>query len=93
MKASFDVPVILIDDPHAANQPDIPEDLNIHRYTDLLKAEVAKTDYLAAVVENELQPLAVNFTSGTSGKPKGVDDDCDGGQSDLCACHYSKCCV
>jgi len=71
-KAGVELPVILIDDPHAANQPDIPSDLNIHRYDDLLKPAVAQTDYLPTLIDNELQPLAINFTSGTSGNPKGV---------------------
>ena len=65
--------VILIDDPLALTQPDIPEDLTIHYYEDLIsETQITKQDYLKTQVDNEPQPLAINFTSGTSGKPKGV---------------------
>ncbi|WP_299871192.1 AMP-binding protein [uncultured Cocleimonas sp.] len=67
------ISVILIDDPLALTQPDIPEDLTIHLYEDLLaENQITKQNYLETQVENELQPLAINFTSGTSGHPKGV---------------------
>jgi fatty-acyl-CoA synthase len=71
-KAGIRVPVILIDDPTALNKPDLPDDLEIHDYHSLVEKAVAKVDYLPCTVENELQPLAINFTSGTSGNPKGV---------------------
>lgn len=65
--------VILIDDPHAASKPELPADIPFLAYNELLHAQVlSKADYLPAQVANELQPLAVNFTSGTSGHPKGV---------------------
>lgn len=67
------LPIILIDDPNAATQPEIPDDLTVHRYDDLLaETTLTREDYLPTTVDNELQPLAINFTSGTSGKPKGV---------------------
>jgi fatty-acyl-CoA synthase len=67
------MPVILIDDPAAATQPELPDDLHIVRYEDLLATTpVNRADYLPTQVADELQPLAINFTSGTSGNPKGV---------------------
>ncbi len=67
------LPVILIDDPLAATQPEIPDDLTIYKYEDLLAdTQISRSDYLPTQVENELQPFSINFTSGTSGKPKGV---------------------
>ncbi|MCL4117022.1 UNVERIFIED_CONTAM: hypothetical protein GTU68_065985 [Idotea baltica] len=58
-----DIPVILI----------VPDDLNIHLYDELIETtEVKRSEYLPATVDNELNPFSINFTSGTSGKPKGV---------------------
>ena len=71
-EAGNPVPVILIDDPHAATQPEIPDDLSIYLYEELLNKPVKRSEYLPYQVANELQPLAINFTSGTSGNPKGV---------------------
>ena len=72
-EAGKDIPVILIDDVLAATKPVLPDDLTIHLYHDLIEnTQVKRTDYLPATVENELNPFSINFTSGTSGKPKGV---------------------
>jgi len=71
-EAGNPIPVILIDDPHAATQPEIPDDLSIYLYEELLSKPVKRSEYLPYQVANELQPLAINFTSGTSGNPKGV---------------------
>ena len=72
-EAGIDVPIILVDDPHAANAPALADDLVLHRYETLVgDASIARGDYLPAVVANELHPLAINFTSGTTGRPKGV---------------------
>jgi len=71
--AGNDIPVILIDDDLAGSKPDLPDDLTIHLYDDLLeKTAIKRSDYLPATVDNELNPFSINFTSGTSGKPKGV---------------------
>ncbi len=65
--------VILIDDPHAQQQPDIPSDLQVTLYSDLLNDNPCeRNQYLPCTVEDELAPLSINFTSGTSGRPKGV---------------------
>ncbi len=67
------IDVILIDDAQAATQPDIPDDIVVHNFEQLIKAHpVAPADYAPTTVANELQPLSINFTSGTSGRPKGV---------------------
>lgn len=72
MKTGEAIPVILIDDPVATHKPDLPDDLAIYDYQSLLTSSVDQSNYLPCTVENELQPLAINFTSGTSGNPKGV---------------------
>ncbi len=68
-----DIPVILIDDPHALKKPALPKGINIIDYDSLLTAQDITTKaYIGCQVKDELSPLAINFTSGTSGLPKAV---------------------
>ncbi len=68
-----DIKVILIDDANANEAPAIPEDIQCIRYDDLLAQHSRNREqYLPTTVADELAPLSINFTSGTSGRPKGV---------------------
>ncbi len=60
------VPVIEIDDPNYASN----ETLGGQKYEDLLR-EPAETDSLGMPAD-EWDAIALNYTSGTSGRPKGV---------------------
>ena len=68
-----DIPVILIEDSHATEKPALPKGVNVIDYDSLLAAQnITEKDYVGSQVEDELDPIAINFTSGTSGLPKGV---------------------
>lgn len=60
--------VILVDDPHAESKPEV--DFDYIDYEDLLAEGDA--DYQYSPVTDEWQALALNYTSGTTGRPKGV---------------------
>ena len=69
----IEIKVILLDDDHAKTKPDLPADLDITLYDDLLaEHSIQRDQYVPATVNDELAPLSINFTSGTSGRPKGV---------------------
>lgn len=61
--------IVIIDDPSAATQPDLPDNA-FSFYADL----VAKGDgtYRGEAVTDEWQAISLNYTSGTTGRPKGV---------------------
>lgn len=68
-----EIKVIVIDDQFANTLPELPADLNHTTYNDLLaQYPRQRKQYLPTTVVDELAPLSINFTSGTSGRPKGV---------------------
>jgi len=62
--------IIIIDDESAATKPDLPVDQNYSLYEDFISSGNADFDWI--IPENEWQALALNYTSGTTGRPKGV---------------------
>ena len=60
--------IVIIDDPSAATRPALPE--NYTAYDDLIRK--GDPDYRGAVLSDEWQALSLNYTSGTTGRPKGV---------------------
>ena len=64
--------IVVIDDAHAeaAEQFELPLDIQFERYEDLLKDGDA--DFCWQGPEDEWQALSLNYTSGTTGRPKGV---------------------
>lgn len=60
--------VVFIDDSSAAVRPDLPADFV--SYEDLV--EQGDPDYRGAVLTDEWQAFSLNYTSGTTGRPKGV---------------------
>jgi len=61
--------IIIVDDPSAAIQPDLPEG-DFKLYQDMM-AE-GNPDYRGGHLTDEWQALSLNYTSGTTGRPKGV---------------------
>ena len=62
--------VIIIDDPDAIEKPDLPTDIEYSFYEDLV--ERGDETFAWRRPEDEWQALSLNYTSGTTGKPKGV---------------------
>ncbi len=62
--------IIIIDDPDAAEKPDLPTDHEFTCYEDLV--DRGDDTFQWRLPEDEWQALALNYTSGTTGLPKGV---------------------
>ena len=62
--------IILIDDDHAVIQPDWPADTEYCLYEDLVGQ--GDENFAWQPPEDEWQALSLNYTSGTTGRPKGV---------------------
>ena len=60
--------VVIIDDPSALTKPDLPEKYT--PFSDLI--EQGDPDYRGETLTDEWQALSLNYTSGTTGHPKGV---------------------
>ncbi|MFV2031551.1 MAG: long-chain-fatty-acid--CoA ligase [Gammaproteobacteria bacterium] len=62
--------IIIIDDPDATEKPDLPTDIDYSFYEELV--ERGDETFTWRAPEDEWQALSLNYTSGTTGKPKGV---------------------
>ena len=62
--------VILIDDPDATEKPALPDDIEYSFYEDLV--DRGDDTFKWRPPEDEWQALSLNYTSGTTGRPKGV---------------------
>lgn len=62
--------VIIIDDADATEKPPLPENIEFSYYEDLV--ERGDETFAWRMPENEWQALTLNYTSGTTGHPKGV---------------------
>ena len=62
--------IVIIDDPDAAEKPALPDDIEYSFYEDLV--ERGDDHFVWRAPENEWQALTLNYTSGTTGRPKGV---------------------
>ena len=60
--------VIIVDDTHAAVKPDVPQ--GILTYDDFIAAQ--DPNKAPKPIDDEWQAMALNYTSGTTGRPKGV---------------------
>jgi len=66
--SEFSPDVIIVDDPHAVTRPDFPDGLS--DYEAFISSH--NSDYTPPPLEDEWQAMALNYTSGTTGRPKGV---------------------
>jgi fatty-acyl-CoA synthase len=62
--------IIIIDDPDATEKPSLPTEREFSYYEDLV--EQGDETFVWRQPEDEWQALSLNFTSGTTGRPKGV---------------------
>lgn len=62
--------IIMIDDADATDKPPLPTDHPFHYYEDLV--EGGDETFIWRQPEDEWQALSLNYTSGTTGRPKGV---------------------
>ena len=62
--------LIIIDDPAASQRPELPEAGAYHTYEQLV--DMGDPAYQPPAITDEWQALALNYTSGTTGLPKGV---------------------
>jgi len=62
--------IIIIDDPDATEKPSLPTEHEFSYYEDLV--EHGDDTFVWRQPEDEWQALSLNYTSGTTGRPKGV---------------------
>ncbi len=62
--------IIIIDDADASEKPDLPTDIEYSFYEDLV--DRGDDTFAWRPPEDEWQALSLNYTSGTTGRPKGV---------------------
>ena len=62
--------IIIIDDPSATEKPELPSDIEFTFYQELVVQGDDTFSWLAP--DDEWQSLSLNYTSGTTGLPKGV---------------------
>jgi len=62
--------IVIIDDPDAAGKPALPGDIEFSFYEDLV--DRGDDTFAWRPPETEWQALTLNYTSGTTGRPKGV---------------------
>jgi fatty-acyl-CoA synthase len=62
--------IIIIDDPGATEKPSLPTEREFSYYEDLV--EQGDETFVWRQPEDEWQALSLNYTSGTTGRPKGV---------------------
>lgn len=60
--------IVIVDDPSAKNKPELPKKFT--PYQDLLNCDYKSKSFFT--VDDEWQALSLNYTSGTTGRPKGV---------------------
>lgn len=62
--------IVIIDDADANEKPDLPDDIEYSFYEDLV--EHGDDSFVWRPPEDEWQALSLNYTSGTTGQPRGV---------------------